>query len=157
MRSEEVRKAAVAQSFNGTYFMDHALRDENGKLVLQNHSSEACQYYAILFGGIDMTNKKFQPLYDLIKNVFAPDRGGVMPEIMEVNAFIGAYLRLEALLKLEEYELLLKDVAGFFGNMGDYTETLWENRQYKGSCDHGFASYALVVIEEAVKGLANKP
>jgi alpha-L-rhamnosidase len=156
MRSEEVRKAAVEQSFNGTYFVDHAVRDENGKLVLQNHSSEACQYYAILFGGIDMADLKFQPLYHLIKNVFAPDRNGAMPEIMEVNAFIGAYLRLEALLKLEEYELLLKDVVGFFGNMGEYTETLWEYRQYKGSCDHGFASYALVAIEEAVKGLKSR-
>ena len=155
-RCKEVRLAAVAQSFNGTYFMDHACRDESGKLVLQNHSSEACQYYAILFGGIDISDEKFQPLYHLITEVFAPNRGDAMPEIMEVNAFIGAYLRLEALLKMEEYELLLKDVVGFFGNMGQYTETLWENRQYKGSCDHGFASYALVVIEEAMKGQCKK-
>ena len=155
-RCQEVRKAAVEQSFNGTYFADHAVRDENGKLILQNHSSEACQYYAILFGDIDMDAPKFQPLYHLVKNVFAPDRNGAMPEIMEVNAFIGAYLRLEALLKLEEYELLLKDVVGFFDNMGEYTETLWEYRQYKGSCDHGFASYALVAIEKAVKGLGMK-
>ena len=136
--------------------MDHAIRDENGKLVLQDHSSEACQYYAILFANIDMKDTKFQPLYHLVKNIFAPERKGIMPEIMEVNAFIGAYLRLEALLKLEEYEMLLNDVVGFFGNMGDHTGTLWENRQYKGSCDHGFASYALVVIEEAVKGLGIK-
>ena len=103
-----------------------------------------------------MDAPKFQPLYHLVKNVFAPDRNGAMSDIMEVNAFIGAYLRLEALLKLEEYELLLKDVVGFFDNMGEYTETLWEYRQYKGSCDHGFASYALVAIEKAVKGLGMK-
>ena len=151
-RCEEVRQAAVAQSFNGTYFMDHALRDEHGKLILQNHSSEACQYYAILFSGIDMTEEVFQPLRHLITDIFTPNRSGIMTEIMEVNAFIGAYLRLEALLKMEEYELILKDVVGFFGNMGEYTETLWEYRQFKGSCDHGFASYALVVIEEAMKG-----
>lgn len=155
-KAAAVRKTAVEQSFNGTYFMDHAIRDENGKLVLQDHSSEVCQYYAILFANIDIKDTKFQPLYHLVKNIFAPERKGIMPEIMEVNAFIGAYLRLEALLKLEEYEMLLNDVVGFFGNMGDHTGTLWENRQYKGSCDHGFASYALVVIEEAVKGLGIK-
>lgn len=75
-----------------------------------------------------------------------------MPEIMEVNAFIGAYLRMDTLLKMEEYELVLKDVEGFFGKMEEYTGTLWEYRQLKGSYDHGFASYAFVVIHRALEG-----
>ena len=149
-RCGEVRRKAVEQSFNGTYFLDHAVRNEEGILILQEDCSEACQYYAVLFGGIDMNSAKFQPLKHLITKVFSPDRKGAMPEIMEVNAFIGAYLRLEALLKLKEYELLLKDVAGFFGNMSEHTGTLWEYRQFRGSDDHGFASYALVAIKEAV-------
>ena len=45
------------------------------------------------------------------------------------------------------------NIEGFFGKMEEYTETLWEYRQYKGSQDHGFASYVLVVIEEALKQL----
>ena len=36
-------------------------------------------------------------------------------------------------------------------SMGEKTGTLWEHRQYKGSQDHGFASYALVVIQNALK------
>lgn len=155
-RSEEVRKVAIEQSFNGRYFMDHAIRDENGKLQLQEHSSEACQYYAVLFAGIDIQSEEYMELKHLILHVFTPDRNGVMPEILEVNAFIGAYLRLETLLKMQEAELLLHDVKGFFGTMEEYTGTLWEYRQFEGSYDHGFASYALVVIEQALKMLKQR-
>lgn len=150
-RSEEVRKATVAQSFNGCYFMDHAVRDENGILRLQEHSSEAGQYYAVLFGGIDINSEKYAELKRMILHVFTPDRKDVMPEILEVNAFIGAYLRLEVLLKMKEYKLLLSDIQKFFGNMADYTGTLWEYRQFEGSLDHGFASYALVAIKVAME------
>lgn len=152
-RSEEVRRAAVEQSFNGRYFLDHAVRDENGKLCLLEDCSEACQYYAVLFGGIDIRSEKYRQLEHLILHVFAPERKEPMPEIMEVNAFIGLYLRLEVLLQMKEYELLLDNVKGFFGNMEQYTGTLWEYRQFVGSYDHGFASYALLAIQEAVSGL----
>ena len=150
-RSREVREKAIEQSFNGIYFMDHAIRDEEGILQLQDHASEACQYYAVLFGGIDIDSPRYNALKDLILNVFSPDRGEKMPEIFQVNAFIGAYLRLEALLKMGQKELVLSDICSFFGQMSQHTGTLWEYRQEKGSKDHGFASYALVAIEEALR------
>lgn len=152
-RCEEVRKKTIEQSFNGTYFLDHAVRDEHGVLCRKEDASEAGQYYAVLFGGIDLDDETYQPLKHLIKEVFAPDRKEAMPQIMEVNAFIGAYLRLEALLKMEEYELLLRDLKGFFGNMSKHTGTLWEYRQFKGSDDHGFASFALVAMRTAMEAL----
>lgn len=152
-RSREVRTVAVEQSFKDGYFRDHAVRDEAGKLNLLEDSSEACQYYAVLFGGIDLSAKEFTYLKHLITDVFIPDRDDVMPEIFPVNMFIGAYLRMEALLRMKEYKLVLNDVEGFFGSMEKYTGTLWEYKQHKGSYDHGFASYALVVIEEALKHL----
>ena len=74
-------------------------------------------------------------------------------EIAEINAFIGAYLRLEALLKLKKYDILLRDIKELFGNMEKTTGTLWEYRQRHGSRDHGFASYALVAM---MKGLKNQ-
>lgn len=148
-RSQAVREKAVQQSFNGRFFLDHAVRDEEGKLCIQEHSSEACQYYAILFGGIDIHSKEYQELKHLVLSVFSPNRKNAMPEIFEVNAFIGAYLRMEVLLKMEEYELVLRDIEAFFGRMEEKTGTLWEYREFKGSQDHGFASYALVVISKA--------
>lgn len=153
-RSEEVRKEAVKQSFNGHYFLDHAIRNEEGKLIRQEeHSSEACQYYAILFSGIDIHSEEYKELKHLVLNVFSPKRNGAMPEIFEVNMFIGAYLRLETLAMMKEYSLLIDNIKGFFGTMEEYTGTLWEYRQFNGSYDHGFASYALVVMEEALKAL----
>ncbi len=150
-RSREVQKTAEKQSFDGTCFMDHAIRDENGTLVLQKESSEAGQYYAILFGDLDLNDEKYRELIRLITEVFGAERKVPMPEIHEINAFIGAYLRLEALLKMGESDLVLRDVKEFFGNMEEETGTLWEYRQRHGSRDHGFASYALVAIEQARK------
>ena len=63
----------------------------------------------------------------------------------------GAYLRLEALLKMGKKELVLSDIRSFFGHMSQHTGTLWEYRQEKGSKDHGFASYALVAIMKALE------
>lgn len=152
-RSAEVRKAAVAQSCKDGFFRDHAVRDAEGNLQLQEDSSEACQYYAVLFGGIDLSTPEYSFLKHLITDVFTPDRKEEMPQVFPVNMFIGAYLRMEALLQMEEYRLVLKDIEEFFGNMEKYTGTLWEYKQHKGSYDHGFASYALVVMQEALKHL----
>ncbi len=150
-RSRQVRETSIAQSFKGGYFRDHAVRDANGNLELMEDSSEACQYYAILFGGFDIHSEQYKELKHLVIHVFSPQREEVMPEIFPVNMFIGAYLRMETLLQMKEYELVLRDVVGFFGSMEKYTGTLWEYKQHKGSYDHGFASYALVVIKEAIK------
>ena len=149
-RSAQVRQAAIRQSFMGGYFRDHAVRDKAGVLHLCEEASEACQYYAILFGGIDLDRDEFAYLKHLILHVFSPEREDAMAQIFPVNMFIGAYLRLEALLKMKQYDLVLQDVVGFFGNMEAYTGTLWEYKNGKGSYDHGFASYALVVILDAL-------
>ena len=155
-KSRRVQKTAAEQAFGGTYFMDHAVRNENGVPVLQKESSEACQYYAILFGGIDIREEKYRGLYRMITEIFGAERRAPMPEILEINAFIGVYLRLEALLKIGEYDLVLRDVKEFFGAMEEETGTLWEYRQRKGSRDHGFASYALVAMEEALRRRAEQ-
>lgn len=153
-RCAEVRKKAIEQSFNGKYFLDHAIRDEKGVLAVQpDDCSEACQYYALLFAGIDINDEKYAYFKQLILEVFSPNRNGAMPEIFEVNAFIGAYLRMDSLLKMKEYTLVLKNVEEFFGHMAKYTGTLWEYREFKGSHDHGFASYVYAVIKEALEGL----
>ena len=152
-KCERVRKTAVEQSFNGKVFLDHAVRSYSCELVRQDDCSEACQYYAILFGGVDITEPKYKELRRLVLDVFRAERIEKHPEIAEINAFVGAYLRLEALLKLKEYDLVLRDVKEFFGNMEALTGTLWEYRSGNGSRDHGFASYALVALTKALKGL----
>lgn len=154
VRSREVQKKTVEQSFNGRIFLDHAIRNEAGELIRQeDHSSEACQYYAILFGDLDWKDDRYTELRRLVLEVFGAERKEPHPDIAEINAFIGAYLRLEALLKLKEYGLILRDVNDFFGCMEQETGTLWEYRQRHGSRDHGFASYALVAMMRALENI----
>ena len=50
----EVRRKTVEQSCNGKGFLDHAVRDGNDLLVRCEDCSEAGQYYAVLFSGIDL-------------------------------------------------------------------------------------------------------
>ncbi len=150
-KAARVCKKTADQAFDGRVFLDHAVRDENGVLIRQPHCSEAGQYYAILFGNLDLADPKYAELLRLVRKVFGPIRKEEIPEIIPINAFIGAYLRLEALLKLKEYDLLLSDISAFFGQMDRDTGTLWEYRQRHGSRDHGFASYALVAMTEALK------
>ena len=123
--------------------------------MLCPEASEAGQYYALLFGNLDLSDAKYEEFLRLIREVFRPERNGEteMPQIAPVDLFIGAYLRLEALIRLSEWELVLRDVKGFFGSMAHDTETLWEYRRRHGSRDHGFASYALVAMTKALEGL----
>ena len=135
-------------------FLDHAVREERtGKLtVCPNDCSEAGQYYAILFGNVDLEDGRYAHLKDLVYHVFGADRTD-HPEIHPINAFIGAYLRLEVLLKRKAHRLVLRDVADFFGCMEAKTGPLWEYRQEKGSKDHGFASFACVALSKAYRAL----
>ncbi|MBQ7096244.1 MAG: hypothetical protein IJN80_07360 [Clostridia bacterium] len=150
-KSKKIRRIATEKSFDGKLFVDEAVR-ENGLLVNNNNTSEACQYYALLFGGIDLD----QPCYSFLKEQLLNNFSAMEQEdrpFVPVNAFIGLYLRLMALLKLKYYDLLLEDVKGFFGGMVEKTKTLWEYRQQKGSYDHGFASFAAVAIWRAINRL----
>ena len=150
-KCKKVREIAVAQSFDGRMFRDHAVRGEDGKLTLCGDISEICQYYAILFAGIDMNEDKYAELLRLVREVFGAIRKEEVANVEPINAFIGVYLRLEALLKLEAYDLVIGDVKDFFGNMERLTGTLWENRSVHGSLDHGFASYAAAAMMKALK------
>ena len=151
-RSEEVRRKTLAQSFDGVRFYDHALRNGTGILTLQPDCSEIAQYYAILFGGFDIKAPEYQAFRELVTKVCFAQNPDFPADMEPINAFIGVYLRLEALLKIGEYDLVLQDVRAFFGAMEAETGTLWEYRQRKGSRDHGFASYALVAILRALEG-----
>ena len=151
-KAEKVREIAIRQSFDGKFFHDLAVRNENGELVLQDDITEICQYYAILFSGINLKDEKYAFLYDTIKNVFNKDRTNY-PEIEKINMFIGVYLKLLALEKLEEDELIIKTVKEYFLYMAKATGTLWEYVTLSRSLCHGFASLACVVSEKSAKKL----
>ena len=44
-KARKIKQNILEQSFNGTFFVDNAIR-KNGKLELTDNISEVCQYYA---------------------------------------------------------------------------------------------------------------
>ncbi|MBQ8882793.1 MAG: hypothetical protein IJY70_05350, partial [Clostridia bacterium] len=100
----KIREKTIEQSYRDGLFYDHAVRVD-GKLMLEVDCSEIAQYYAVLFGGFDINDAKFAPLKDKIYNFFTPDRTEKLQEIEKIQAFIGIYLRLDALLKIGAYDL----------------------------------------------------
>ena len=144
-KAAHVRAKTAALSFDGEVFIDNAVKGEDGMLHNTRNASEAGQYYAMLFGDLDLTDPRYQRLLQYVDDSFASydkaDR-----EFVPVNAFIGLYLRLWLLMRLEKRALLAEDLKNFFGGMVAATGTLWEYKQHKGSYDHGFASFAALAI-----------
>ena len=150
-RANEIREKVIADSFDGTRFYDHSVRNRSGVLKLRTEDcSEIAQYYAALFGGFDINDEKYAAFKHLITKLCYADSTEMPSDMEPINAFIGVYLRLEALLHIKEYDLVLNDIRAFFGQMETLTGTLWEYRQRNGSRDHGFASYAGVAIQRAL-------
>ena len=141
-----IAKKTEELAFDGEVFVDNAMFDENGVLRNTRNVSEAGQYYAILFGEIDLNEEKYASLKRFVDDGFASfvpaDR-----DFVHVNAFIGLYLRICALMKLGKKDILKNDLKEFFGGMVASTGTLWEYKQFKGSFDHGFASLAALAID----------
>lgn len=144
-KSELIRKKTEMLSFNGELFVDHAVRNPDGTHTNQKHISEACQYYAILYGGIDLEAPKYEKLKEyVIKDFrnFDPGENKFCPK----NAFIGLYLRMNVLMNMKDSKLLAKNLEEFCLHMSRITGTLWEYKDGKGSLDHGFASYVALTI-----------
>lgn len=150
-KAAAIRRVLLDRAFDGTVFLDHAVYDENGVLVNQKHASEACQYYALLFGDFDWNEPRYEKLMANVWSSFAdfPEKEPDY-EYCPVNAFIGLYMRLMFLQKLGDSKLMRDNLAGFFGGMCEKTGTLWEYRDAnRGSKDHGFASFAACCLELA--------
>ena len=148
-KAEHIRKTAARMSFDGELFTDNAVRDADGVLKNTGNTSEACQYYAILFGRVNIDDEKYARLKGYIFSRFKEikeTREGFVP----VNAFIGFYLRIMCLEELKYYDILLEDIKNFFKDMIAKTNTLWEYMQMKGSFDHSFAAYVACIIHRAL-------
>lgn len=145
-KAAQVRKVAIAASFNGEVFADHALRVEDGSYVVQKHISEACQYYAILYGGVELDDERYAALAAYVKDGFASFDAGEN-KFCPINAFIGLYLRMNVLINMEDSRLMAENLKSFCLHMSRTTGTLWEYRDgVWGSLDHGFASYVALTV-----------
>ena len=153
-----VRETVRRQSWTGTWFCDNAVRQKDGTLKLSGECTETCQYYA--FFHRVATPETHPALWRRLLEDFGPqrydpnDRTKMLkhPEIWPSNAFIGNYLRLKLLERAGRGQQILDETKGYFLYMAARTGTLWENDTTCASCNHGFASYAAVLLVRSVLG-----
>ena len=146
-RSDKVREMTKLRSWNGDVFIDNAVKDENGHPVNTTNFSEAGQYYAILFGDLDLTD----PKYDNLKTYIDEDFERFRPDkehFVRVNVWLGFYLKMWLFIRWENWDRLERMIKGVFPEMADETGTLWEYRydQKVGSYDHGFSAYVAYAV-----------
>lgn len=138
--AKKMDEKILAQSFNGRFFVDNAMRDENGKLALNTEWTEVCQYYAFYFGYADKAKNPelFRTMFEEICDY--SDVSEKYPEMSRSDAFIGLYLRLDYLSRIKEYEKVVRDMKNYFLFQAEETKTYWEYKTPSGSCCHAFAS-----------------
>lgn len=152
LRAQRIRETIRRQAFDGTFFVDHALR-KDARLEVQPDRTETCQYYAFFF---DVASPASHPaLWMTLVEQFGPQRKetGAFPDVHPSNAFIGNVLRLEILSRYGRCQQVLNEMKGYYLYMARQTGTLWENITPRASCNHGFASHVANLLYRDVLGL----
>lgn len=154
-KAGQIKQTILNQSFNGNFFVDNAVREEDGKLRVTANTTEVCQYYAFFFN--IATPETHPDLWEKLKNEFGPHRNikVTYPDVFPANAFIGNYLRMDILSRYGLQLQLLSEIQDYFYYMAEQTGTLWENMSAHASCNHGFASYLGHVLYRDVLGISN--
>ena len=148
VKSHDLQETVCRKSFNGTWFVDHAVRNEQGVLENAADISEVCQYYAIRFLGLNRADPRYASLMDAVVTKFTADRDPKVDGIFiePANALMGIYLRMEILFSWGCKDLLQTEIKAYFGHMAELTGTLWEHKTNAASMNHGFASFAGVIL-----------
>ena len=150
-KAERLKSTVVEWSYNGTFFVDNALRVD-GRLQVTDNISETCQNYAAFFEMF--TREENSAFYERLMGELGcfyreQYHGGVYAS----NMFIGYILRLLVLLREGVYEQLLAECKNRFGDMAESTGTIWELFQTDASCNHGFGSVVGQMIAYALCGV----
>ena len=152
-QAAHMREQIRRQSFDGEYFVDNAKRSKGGRLELTGKHTEACQYYAF-FTGV-ATPELHPELWSRLRDEFGPERKktNAYEDVPFANAFIGNYLRMELLSREGLSKQILDETIDFYHPMAEQTGTLWENMTTVASCNHGFASHIIRVLNRDVLGI----
>lgn len=153
-KAVKIRAKVIEQSYDGEFFVDHAVRKENGALEILRDRTEVCQYFAFFFK--TATPESHPELWKRLLDEFGPNRvkDGGWPEIHKANSFVGNVIRLELLSWADRSQQLLDESVAYNEYMADRTGTLWENDGAYASCNHGFASHICHVLYRDVVGIA---
>ena len=151
-QASAIRQTIRSQAFDGTFFLDNAMRGSDGKLAVTRNHTEVCQYYAFYFDVA--TPKTHSALWDTLRDKFGPGRkkNNPFPDVGMANSFIGNMLRMELLSREGLSQQILNESRDYLLYMADRTGTLWENVSDEASCNHGFASHIVHTLYRDVLG-----
>jgi len=151
-KAERIREVVREQAFNGTFFVDNAVR-QGGTLAPTTNTTETCQYYLFYFGVA--TPATHSELWRTLTESFGPGRDATQsfPDVHPSNAFIGNVLRLELLSRHGLGGQALDECVGYHLYMAEQTGTLWEMIGDTASCNHGFASHACHLLYREALGV----
>ncbi len=154
-KSEQIKQTVIKQSYNGAFFVDNAVRNNEGKLEITTNMTEVCQYYAFFFN--IATPVSHPELWRKLTTEFGPERDDktTWPKVFRANAFVGNYMRMDILSRYGLKTQLMSEIQDYFYAMAKTTGTLWENMSSEASCNHGFASYIGHVLYRDVLGISN--
>lgn len=152
-RAEAMRETIRQQSFDGRFFCDNAIRQQDGTLQRTDNHTETCQYYAFFFE--TATPETYPELWNRMITEFGPirDKQDNYPDVPKANALFGNYLRMELLSQNGLVAQSLKEAEDFYLPMAELTGTLWENMTFSDSCNHGFAAHLAHVLYRDAAGL----
>lgn len=147
-RFAAMKETIIRQSWKNGYFYDQALR-KDGRPVLTEGVSEACQYYAVHF----LELREDARFADFIRKMISRFSGTDTADgVFGAAVFIGKYLRMRILSDMHLTPVILEECRNLFLPMMRRTGTLWENLNERGSCCHGFASYLAVLFYKNILG-----
>ena len=151
-RSNQLKEQINKMSFDGTFFVDNAVR-ENGELKVTKNITEVCQYYAFFFQVA--TIQTHPSLWHTLRTEFGPSRKktGAYSEVDPANAFIGNYLRLDLLSQNGLGQQLVEESRDYLMYMVNQTGTIWEHADDSASCNHGFGSHIVHWLYTNVLGV----
>lgn len=154
--SEKIKQTVRDMAFDGVMFCDRAVR--NGDNILENtdERSETTQYYALFLETSVPGEKTYEALRKMVIDVFTTSRYEEYPNILRSEIFMGVYLKIDVLLNMNMPDLALKEIKANFLPMAKESGTLWEHLSGYKSRNHGFASYAAVAIDKALKMKTDK-
>lgn len=150
-KAEALKATILARSFNGEFFVDNEVYNDEGVPVSTGETTETCQYHAFFFG--IATPESHPELWNKLITDFGPQREqtGLYPKVYPSNAFTGNLLRLDILLRYGRYDQCRREVLGYYTDMARITGTLWEHMSGEASCNHGFAAYAANLLYYSIK------
>ena len=155
-KASVLKQVIREEAFDGEYFHEGANIAENGSVVLSELISEASQSYAVFTGIADESDEKYEKFFDTFYHLLGLKRKqqGIMPEIAFSSGFIGLTLRMISLVELGKTEQALEEIKDYYGPMAAQNGTLWEmDVDHCISLNHGYNSYAAVMIVKALTGL----